>query len=92
MRRTLQALSAAAPQRRFRNCSKLFVLVDFSGGMDYQFGSRHSGLSSDLSSSANDTKLPWSNLRVRSVFPRRSLLARSFRGPADMPVGQAVGQ
>jgi hypothetical protein len=46
MRRTLQALSAAAPQRRFRNCSKLFVLVDFSGGMDYQFGSRHSGLSS----------------------------------------------
>jgi hypothetical protein len=39
MRRTLQALSAAAPQRRFRTCSKLFVLVDFSGGMDCEFGS-----------------------------------------------------
>jgi hypothetical protein len=30
MRRTLQALSAAALQRRSRNCSKLFVLVDVS--------------------------------------------------------------
>jgi hypothetical protein len=48
MRRTLQALSAAALQRRSRNCSKLFVLVDVSEAWNCEFGSRHSGLSTCL--------------------------------------------